>query len=75
MENEIIIDPELMSKNIKDLIIQLNYRIDNHGIEMKNLIQTRRDLQNICKHQFKPDGRDHVNIYETCTICGFTQKN
>ena len=69
------LDPELMADNIKSLIIQLNQRIDHHGIEMKNLIQTRRDLQNICSHEFESDGRDHINNYEKCTICGFTRKN
>jgi len=31
-------------------------------------------LQEICEHEFEPDGRDSHHSYEKCKYCGVTQK-
>lgn len=63
-----------LDEHIAGLIKGINEKIKNLDTQGKSLVQTRASLQNICKHQFEPDGRTQNNSYEKCRICGFSRK-
>jgi len=68
------IDPELMSDNIKCIVFRIDTELKQLSVREKQLKITKLNLQSICAHEFKPDGHTHGGSYETCHICGITQR-
>lgn len=63
-----------MNEHIQSLIIAVNSQIELHEERVKSLVQVRAALQNVCKHEFQIEGRDHVYVYEKCIVCGLSRK-
>lgn len=67
-------EPDLMADHIKCTVFRIDQEIKQIEHRAQELRSTRLSLQTICPHQFTPDGQTHGGHYETCIICGFTQR-
>lgn len=63
-----------LNEQTKEFIKEINQRIGEHEVEVKSLVQLRAALQNVCKHEFEVEGRDHNYEYEMCVWCGMKRK-
>jgi hypothetical protein len=74
MLESLTIDPDLMNDQIKCLITQINQELTKTEKRERSLRAAKLCLQAVCNHEFAPDGHTHGGQYETCHICGFTQR-
>ena len=68
------IDNDLMTDHIKCTVFRIDQELKEMEKRERQLRAAKLSLQVICTHEFTPAGHTHGGQYETCLICGITEK-
>jgi hypothetical protein len=59
---------------MKETIDRLRTEMLSHEAEVKKRRDAIRALQEVCDHDFVPDGHDSHHEYKRCTRCGLEKQ-